>query len=1011
MKNVKGSPLRLLLGVLGLAITAAAGAAPPNVLIILSDDQRFDTIAALGNSAIRTPSLDRLADRAFVLDHVYNFGGNTPAVCVPARNMLMTGKNYFHLDRGAHDSGAGTTLPKSFAAAGYETYYAEKSSEANLPFIKKQFDHAHDIHQVNALASGYAAKGAIDGALQFLAGGRDVAKPFFMYLGLPCPHDPRWSAREFRDLYDPAKLPLPPNYLPAHPLDIGDMTGRDESLEAWPRTEAAVRRHLFDYYALITDMDRDIGRLLDLLDRSGLATNTIVVFSSDQGIALGSHGLFGKQNLYEDTQRVPFLIAGPGIRPGRSGALAYLHDLFPTLCELAGLPPPADIQGRSFAPVLRGEATAHRETLRLAYGDTQRSMREARWKLIRYPQINRQTLFDLQNDPREMHDLAADPQHASMIGRLSTLLKAEQRLDGDCLPLVSRAPQPAAFTPPDRKLPTPWPAGGLAPGVPVQDPQTGARLGPFAPRASDAISAQEMLKGQHGRFTVVYPPRPETESRLAWFKEAKFGMFIHWGIYSRRGGIAPNGQPQQHGYTEWYQKANRMSHAEYAKLAAEFNPRRFDAERWVLTAKQTGMRYVTFTSKHHDGFCMFDSAHTRYDVADATPFGRDVVKELREACDRHGLKLCLYYSHCQDWEQWDAWQTPDWIYPEKAGTPVDHERYLAGKCLPQVEELCRKYRPDGLWFDTPWFNEQKLDRGVSKRISDAVRRLAPGALINSRLAHGSDSAVLHADLFDYLTLGDQALPDADLPLYAESPDSVTVSYGFDARPRVRYRGAPELIRRMILTVAGGGNYLLNVGPDGEGEIPPQAAAELKRVGAWLETNGEAIHGAQANPWGRTPVWGEVTSRGGALYLFPLRHHGGELIVSKLTAIPVSLCVLGGAEVAFSRTADGIRFTWPADNPASTPSVLRLECKQEPVPQRNGEASGTRLIGPGIGNPAGDSATGIPGGDINPRGTRRGIGVKGLAPIRVWHQYVFNRPLPLSARHRPYGADMRRAMPQ
>lgn len=449
----------------------------------------------------------------------------------------------------------------------------------------------------------------------------------------------------------------------------------------------------------------------------------------------------------------------------------------------------------------------------------------------------------------------------------------------------------------------------------------------WLPPAGRVVSAQDMLKQAGGRLTVVYPPQLATARRLTWFQEAKVGMFIHWGIYSPRGGIAPDGKPQQHGYTEWYQKANRMSHADYAKLADGFKPRHFDADRWAQTAKQAGLRYVTFTSKHHDGFCLFDSAFTRYDVVDATPFGRDVVRELREACDRHGLKLCLYYSHCQDWEQWDAWQTSDWIYPEKAGTPVDHERYLAGKCLPQIEELCRKYRPDGLWFDTPWFNEQKLDRAVSKRISDTVRRVAPDALINSRLAHGSDSTVLHADLFDYLTLGDQALPDASLPLYAESPDSITVSYGFDARPGVQYRDAPELLRRLIQTVAGGGNYLLNVGPDGEGDIPPQAVTELERIGAWLRVNGEAIYGTQPNPLGARPAWGEVTVRGNTLYLFPLRHRGGELVVTGLRAEPRALRVLGGATIPFTHAPGEIRFALPASDPASMPVALTLECAE------------------------------------------------------------------------------------
>jgi arylsulfatase A-like enzyme len=437
----------------------------PNIIVILTDDQRADTIHALGNPQIITPNLDRLADRSFVFDCAYNFGGNSPAVCIPARNMLVTGNTYFRFDDGVWDKGRRGTLPKTLKAAGYQTWYREKSGVSNLHYIREQFDHFEDIHQVNALATGYSARGIVDDAIKFIATERDKSKPFFLYLGFPCPHDPRWSAKEFRNMYDPDKLTLPANYRPVHPLDIGDMTCRDESLEAWPRTEDAIRRQLHDYYSLITGMDRDIGRLMETLDQQSLTANTLVVFTSDQGIALGSHGLMGKQNLYDDTQRVPFLVAGPGISKGRSKALAYLHDLFPTLSELAGAEVPQDIDGKSLAPILSGKASKVRDSLVTAYTNTQRAIRDDRWKLIRFPQINRQMLFDLEKDPHELHDLAGDKNHFGEIGRLSGLLKTEQQRLGDKLPLVSANPKPADFVAPKVKLPTPFPAGGLAPGI------------------------------------------------------------------------------------------------------------------------------------------------------------------------------------------------------------------------------------------------------------------------------------------------------------------------------------------------------------------------------------------------------------------------------------------------------------------------------------------------------------------------------------------------------------------
>jgi arylsulfatase A-like enzyme len=447
-----------------VACARSAPAAKPNVLFIFTDDQRFDTIAALGNPHISTPNLDRLAKRSFVFRNAYNFGGNSGAVCIPARNMAMTGKVFFRFDAGQRDKGLGPTFPKSMKAAGYETFYREKSGSANLPHIRKQFDHRKDVHMVNALRTGRAAKGIVDDAIAFVSAGRDKSKPFFMYLGFPCPHDPRWAGRKFRALYDPAELPLPPNYKPVHPWNIGDMTVRDECLEKWPRTEDAIRRHLHDYYSLISSMDFDIGRLLDTLDALSLTENTIVVFSSDQGLALGSHGLMGKQSVYEDVQKVPFLVSGPGAPKGESTALAYVHDIFPTVCDMAGVAVPKDIDGKSLAPVILGKLKKVRDRVMLAYKGSQRSIRDDRWKLIRFPQINRTQLFDLAADPREVHDLAADPVNADTVKRLMATLESEQKRYGDKTPLTAEKPKPADFKHPTKKLKTAYPAGGPAPG-------------------------------------------------------------------------------------------------------------------------------------------------------------------------------------------------------------------------------------------------------------------------------------------------------------------------------------------------------------------------------------------------------------------------------------------------------------------------------------------------------------------------------------------------------------------
>ena len=446
----------------------------PNVLFIFTDDQRFDTIAALGNPSIVTPGLDRLAKRSFVFRNAYCLGGNTGAVCIPARNMTMSGCAWFGFNYDArkkrlvekntpHADPGKPTFPKSMRAAGYETYYSEKSGTANLPQIQVQFDHRQNVHMVNALATGRPARQVVDDAVAFLRSKRDTSRPFFMYLGLPCPHDPRWSTKQFRDLYDPAKIPLPPNYKPSYPWNIDQMV-RDEFLEAWPRTTDAIRSQLHDYYALISSMDHDIGRLLDGLDELKLTDETIIIFSSDQGIAIGSHGLMGKQNIYEDTMKVPLLLAGPGIAKGESDALAYIHDIFPTVCDLVAAPQPEGLDGRSLAPVIRGKAAKVRDTVLLAYKSAQRSVRDERWKLLRFPQIDRTQLFDLREDPRETKDLSADPANQPRIDRMMALLAAEQKRYGDTAPLTVDTPLPSELVIPKnakKKY-----RGGLAPGKP-----------------------------------------------------------------------------------------------------------------------------------------------------------------------------------------------------------------------------------------------------------------------------------------------------------------------------------------------------------------------------------------------------------------------------------------------------------------------------------------------------------------------------------------------------------------
>lgn len=437
--------MRFLLWLAMCSPVLGAEAARPNVLFLFADDMRADSIAALGNPTVQTPHLDALARRGCVLTNAYCLGGNVAAVCTPSRNMLLSGKAYFRWS-GPLAPGDPPNFPLSMAAAGYQTYHHGKKGNT-APHIQARFEINKYVDENVERTSGEPGKLIADDAVAFLRQ-RDAARPFFMYLAFGNPHDPRVAAERYMNLYQREKIPLPKDYLPVHPFNNGEMTVRDEKLAPWPRTEADIRRHLHEYYATITGMDHHIGRILATLDELKLTENTIVIFSADQGIAVGSHGLLGKQNLYDAAMKSPLIFAGPGIRPGRSNALVYLLDIYPTVCELVGAALPQGLDGRSFLGILDGSAAAARDELLLAYRDVQRAWRDGRWKLIRYPQVDVTQLFDLDSDPDEMRDLAADAAQRPRVESLLARLRAAQARWGDTLPLSVASPQPAAWTPP-----------------------------------------------------------------------------------------------------------------------------------------------------------------------------------------------------------------------------------------------------------------------------------------------------------------------------------------------------------------------------------------------------------------------------------------------------------------------------------------------------------------------------------------------------------------------------------
>ncbi len=404
----------------------------PNILFILTDDQRWDTIRALGNPEIQTPNLDRLVAEGFHFTNAYCMGSMAGAVCLPSRTMLATGRSLWHIPvnpRAKTPPPDVPLLPVLLNDAGYETFHSGKAGNA-CTFSNAAF---HTNIETRNRDANSATEHA-DNAIKFLRtyGG---SKPFFIYLAPPVPHDPRLAPPEFVKLYDPAKIPLSKNFLPEHPFDNGELKVRDEMLAAHPRTPEEMRQHLADYYATVSHMDHEVGRILDTVKERGWTDHTIVIYSSDQGLAVGGrHGLMGKQNLYEHV-KPPLIFAGPGIPHGQSHALVYLYDLFPTICDLASAKIPAVVEGRSLLPVVQGKQPRVRDRLFGAYRDCQRMIRDERWKLLEYNAggARNTQLFDLRNDPDELHNLVADLEHVEQVKRLRSLLvKAQKEFDDPC---------------------------------------------------------------------------------------------------------------------------------------------------------------------------------------------------------------------------------------------------------------------------------------------------------------------------------------------------------------------------------------------------------------------------------------------------------------------------------------------------------------------------------------------------------------------------------------------------
>lgn len=429
-----------------LLLAVPASAQSHNILFLFADDLRQDTLGFMGHPDVKTPHLDRLAASGMIFENAYLMGSRNPAVCMPSRAMLMTGMRLFDFDDSAgRISPDLVTFPERLRSAGYETFITGKwhqdreslnraFSSGSAIFLGGMHDpfaiplHPYDptgtYARESAQITGEHATTRIAQAARLFLEQRDKQRPFFAYVSFTAPHDPRVAPTLQHKEYPPDNVSLPGNFAPEHPFDNGELRIRDEMLAGFPRSPAEVKRHLSDYYAMITHLDAEIGGIIDTLHALGLEKDTLVVFASDHGLAIGSHGLMGKQNCYEHSMKLPLLLSGKGVPQGqRSDALVYLNDLHPTLLEWCGLEA-AHPFARSLMPLLRGETKGHRQFVTFYYRDFQQAIRMGTWKYIRYSVhgAEREQLFRLDEDPGERVNLVEEGAHQQMRDSLRSML-------------------------------------------------------------------------------------------------------------------------------------------------------------------------------------------------------------------------------------------------------------------------------------------------------------------------------------------------------------------------------------------------------------------------------------------------------------------------------------------------------------------------------------------------------------------------------------------------------------
>ncbi len=410
----------------------------------------------------------------------------------------------------------------------------------------------------------------------------------------------------------------------------------------------------------------------------------------------------------------------------------------------------------------------------------------------------------------------------------------------------------------------------------------------------------------------------ERDARMEWFRAARFGMFIHWGVYAVPAGIYEGEDAGKYG--EWIMSDASIPMATYQNYAKEFNPVKYDPEAWVKLAKDAGMKYIVITSKHHDGFALFDSKVSEWDIMDASPYGKDLIAPLAEACKKHGIKLGLYYSQAQDWNQGGSARGKDKKGKWDPAQEHDMDDYIKNIAVPQVKEILTQYQPAILWWDTP--------RGMTKERAEQflpLLKLAPGVIHNNRLG---------GDYEGDISTPEQFIPGTGLPGDWESCMTMNNTWGYKSNDH-NWKSTETLIQNLVDIASKGGNFLLNVGPTAEGLIPEPSVERLKKIGAWMDKNSESIYGTSASPC-RTPTWGRITTRSTGknttLYLnvFDWPENGELFIPITNTVQSCNLLVDKSQKYKTKTDEQGTTISLVGKAPDAISSVIVLKIKGKPM---------------------------------------------------------------------------------